>query len=132
MRDLDRRRLRSIAFGLATVALGLVIRFVHVGMPWVVVKYGGSMLWAVMIFWIFSALIPQWPLVRVALMSGILATAVEFFKLYRSPGMDAFRLTQAGKLMLGQVFSGWDIAAYWVAIACGAALEAGFSRRRIG
>jgi hypothetical protein len=44
MRDLDRRRLRSIAFGLATVALGLVIRFVHVGMPWVVVMYGGSML----------------------------------------------------------------------------------------
>jgi len=100
------------------------------GLPWVVVKYGGSMLWAVMIFWIFSALAPQWPLARVALLSGTVATAVEVFKLYRSPGMDAFRLTLAGKLMLGRFFSGWDIAAYWVAIAGGMALEVGIRRAR--
>jgi hypothetical protein len=60
------------------------------------------------------------------------ATAVEVFKLYRSPGMDAFRLTLAGKLMLGRVFSGWDIAAYWVAIADGVALEVGIRRARSG
>jgi len=130
MRDLDRRRLRSIAFGLAIVALGLGVRFVHVGLPWVVMKYGGSMLWAVMIFWIVSALVPQWPLVRIAFLSGTVATMVEVFNLYRSPGMDAFRLTVAGKLMLGRVFSGWDIAAYWVAIAAGVALEAGIWRVR--
>ncbi|MGA2851683.1 MAG: DUF2809 domain-containing protein [Terracidiphilus sp.] len=124
----DRRRLRAIGFGLATVLLGLSVRFLHVGLPWVVMKYGGSMLWAVMIFWIFSALIPQWPLMRIALLSGTVATAVEIFKLYRSPGMDAFRLTLAGKLTLGRVFSGWDIAAYWVAIAAGMALE--FAIRR--
>jgi hypothetical protein len=88
------------------------------------------MLWAVMIFWIFAALVPKWPVVRIALLSGTVATAVEVFKLYRSPGMDAFRLTVAGKLMLGRVFSGWDIAAYSVAIAGGMALEAGIRRAR--
>jgi hypothetical protein len=128
MWDFNHRRFRAIAFGLATVALGLGVRFVHVGLPWVVMKYGGSILWAVMIFWIFSALLPQWPLVRIALLSGVVATAVEVFKLYRSPGMDAFRLTLAGKLMLGRVFSGWDIAAYWAAVVVGVALEAGFKR----
>jgi hypothetical protein len=126
----DRRRWRSIGFGLATVALGLGCRFAHLGLPWIVVKYGGSMLWAVMIFWIFSALAPQWPLVRVALVAGAVATAVEVFKLYRTPRMDAFRLTVAGKLLLGRVFSGWDIAAYWVAIAGGLALEFGIRRAR--
>jgi len=130
MRDFNHRRLRAIAFGLATVALGLGIRFVHVGLPWVVMKYGGSMLWAVMIFWILSTLMPQWPLVRIALLSGTVATAVEVFKLYRSPEMDAFRLTIAGKLMLGRVFSGWDIAAYWIAIAAGMALQAGISQMK--
>jgi hypothetical protein len=44
--------------------------------------------------------------------------------------MDAFRLTLAGKLTLGRVFSGWDIAAYWVAIAAGMALEYGIRRTR--
>jgi len=126
----DRRRLRAIGFWLATIALGLGVRFLHLGLPWVVVKYGGSMLWAVMIFWIFSALIPRWPLMRIALLSGTVATAVEIFKLYRSPGMDAFRLTLAGKLTLGRVFSGWDIAAYWVAIAAGMAMEFAISRAR--
>ena len=130
MRDFEGRRWRAVGFGLATVALGLGIRFVHVGLPWVVVKYGGSMLWAVMIFWIFSALMPQWPLVRIALLSGTVATGVEFFKLYHSPGMDAFRLALAGKVLLGRVFSGWDIAAYWGAIAAGMALEAGIRRAR--
>ena len=130
MREFERRRWRAVGFGLATVALGLGVRFLHLGLPWVVVKYGGSMLWAVMIFWIFSAVVPQWPLVRIALLSGAVATAVEIFKLYRSPGMDAFRLTLAGKLTLGRVFSGWDIAAYWVAIAGGLAWEAGM--RQVG
>ena len=128
MRDFERRR--SVGFGLTTGALGLGVRFLHLGLPWVVVKYGGSMLWAVMIFWIFAALAPQWPVVRVALLSGAVATAIEVFKLYRSPGMDAFRLTFAGKLLLGRVFSGWDIATYWVAIAGGMALEAGIRRAR--
>src|SRR5271165_4059408 len=109
MREFERRRLISFGLALATVVLGLGVRFLHLGLPWVVVKYGGSMLWAVMIFWIFAALLTKWTLVRVALLSGIVATAVEVFKLYRSPGMDAFRLTLAGKLMLGRVFSGWDI-----------------------
>jgi hypothetical protein len=130
MREFGWRRLRAVGFGLATVVLGLGVRFVQMGLPSVVVKYGGSMLWAVMIFWIFSALIPQWPLVRVALLSGVVATAVEVFKLYHSPGMDAFRLTVAGKVLLGRVFSGWDIAAYWVAIAVRMALEAGICKAR--
>ena len=134
MHALEKKRWRpnwmACGLGLVTIALGLGIRGLHVGLPWVVVKYGGSMLWALMIFFVGSALMPKWPLVRLALISGIVATAVEVFKLYRSPGMDAFRLTPAGKLLLGRVFSGWDIVAYWVAIAAGVAIEAGIRRSR--
>jgi hypothetical protein len=78
------------------------------------------MLWALMIYWVISALLPSMHILSVALLSVILATAVEFFKLYHSPALDAFRLTIPGILLLGRIFSGWDIVAYWLAICVGA------------
>ena len=45
----------------------------------------------------------------------------EFFKLFHAPALDAFRLTLPGILLLGRIFSVWDIVAYWLAI-CIAAL----------
>lgn len=110
----------------ATVAAGLAIRFVHVGLPPLVMKYGGSMLWALTMYWIVSTLLPSCRIVTAALVSAVLAAAVELFKLYHSPGMDAFRHTTPGILLLGRIFSGWDIAAYWLAIVAGA-----FADRRI-
>jgi hypothetical protein len=107
-----------------TVTAGLAIRFAPMGLPAGVAKYGGSMLWASMIYWIISSLAGSWRLPPVALLAGILATAVEFFKLYHSPGLDAFRLTLPGILLLGRFFSVWDILAYWTGIAAAAVLDA--------
>ena len=115
------RTLRSsLALFLATVMAGLAVRMAPLGLPTVVVKYGGSMLWAVMIYWIVSAALARWRLPVVALISGAIATGVEFFKLYHSPGMDAFRLTLPGMILLGRFFSVRDIVAYWVAIGVAA------------
>lgn len=113
----------SVALIAVTVAAGLAVRMAPLGLPAFVVKYGGSALWAVMIYWIASTLLPRWRLTTVAGMSGVVATAVECFKLYRSPGMDAFRLTLPGMLLLGRHFSGCDILAYWIAICGGAMLD---------
>ena len=115
-----RSRTRSIALCLVTIVAGLTFRLVPLGLPAFVVKYAGSTLWALMIYWIVSTLLPTWRLPLVAVISGLIATAVEFFKLYHSPGMDAFRLTLPGMLLLGRYFSVWDILAYWLAIAAGA------------
>jgi hypothetical protein len=106
----------SVALFLVTVMAGLAVRMAPLGLPAVVVKYGGSMLWAVMIYWIVSAALARWRLTVVGLVAGTIATGVEFFKLYHSPGMDAFRLTLPGMILLGRYFSVRDIAAYWVAI----------------
>jgi hypothetical protein len=57
------------------------------------------------------------------LVAGAFATGVEFFKLYHSPGMDAFRLTLPGMILLGRFFSVRDIVAYWVAIGAAAWLD---------
>jgi hypothetical protein len=106
-----------------TMIAGLVIRFAHFGLPPVIVKYGGSMLWALMIYWIVSALLPSVRLSAVALLAAGITTAVEFFKLYHAPAFNAFRLTLPGILLLGRFFSAWDILAYWIAIVVGVVVD---------
>ena len=113
----------SLALMTVTMITGLVIRFVHIGLPSAVVKYGGSMLWALMIYWIVSTLLPSVRLCSVALLTACIATAVEFFKLYHAPALDSFRLTIPGILLLGRIFSAWDILAYWIAIVAGVFLD---------
>ena len=106
-----------------TIAAGLALRLTHIGLPFVVVKYGGSMLWALMIYWIVSSLFPRWPIGRSALVAGLIASAVELFKLVHAPSLDAFRLTLPGALLLGRVFALWDLVAYAAAIVAGALLD---------
>lgn len=103
----------------ATIAAGRIIRLAPLGLPNAPVKYGGSLLWALMIYWIVSSICPAWPLKRGALVSSAIALCVELFKLYHAPHLDAFRLTLPGKLLLGRVFSLWDLVAYAVAIMVG-------------
>src|ERR1039458_8790134 len=102
---------------------GLVIRFAHFGLPPAIVKYGGSMLWALMIYWIISAILPSLRLCAVALLTAGITTAVEFFKLYHASALDAFRMTLPGILLLGRFFSAWDILAYWIAIVVGVVVD---------
>jgi len=120
---------RSFTLMLATVSLGLAVRFAPLGLPGSIVKYGGSALWALTIYWVVSTLLSRWRLLSLVLISGSLATAVECFKLYRSPGMDAFRRTLPGVLLLGRYFSARDIAAYWIAIGLGAWVDARLRQR---
>ena len=42
---------------------------------------------------------------------------VELFKLVHTPGLDAFRLTFVGKVVLGRFFYWSDFVAYYAAIA---------------
>lgn len=125
---LARPRLPSLALMLATVTGGLAIRFAPLGLPPFLVKYGGSALWALMIYWIISTLLSSWRLYSAALLAGLAATLVELFKLYQSPALDAYRLTLPGKLLLGRHFSFRDIVAYWAAIAAGVALDRSIRR----
>ena len=113
----------SLVLMVATVVAGLSIRFGHLGLPPFVVKYGGSMLWAVLIYWIISTIFPAWRIAAAVLVAGSVATAVELVKLYHAPDLDAFRLTWPGIVLLGRVFSVWDIVAYWLAISVGGLVD---------
>ena len=118
-----RRLSTSILLIAATIVGGAAFRFAPLGLPFFAVKFGGSALLALMIYWIVSTVCSSWQILPVFFVSGSIATAVEFLKLYHSPALDAFRLTLPGILLLGRFFSWWDILAYWIAIASGAWID---------
>ena len=111
------RRFLYAGIAVGTMAMGLAWRFVWVGLPPLLYKYGGSVLWAAMIYWLAAAVSPRTRPARLALVAAAIATLVELSKLVHAPGIDAFRLTFAGKVLLGRFFYWSDFVAYYAAIA---------------
>jgi hypothetical protein len=124
-----RQRVAYFVLALVTVPIGLTIRFAPLGLPWFVMKYGGSTLWAVMIYWVLALLWPRSAPRSLALAAGTVATLVEFLRLYHSAALDAFRISLPGVILLGRFFSVWDIVAYWMAIVVAALVDAWVVRR---
>lgn len=114
-----------------TIGAGLVLRLAPLGLPFAVTKWGGSVLWAVMVYLLLAVLLPRSSAARVAVIAGLVAAAVELSRLYHTPGLDAFRLSAAGALLLGRVFSLWHFTVYWAAIGCAALGDQRFLRRRV-
>ena len=108
-----------------TIVCGLGLRGfgLGAGLPALVVKYGGSMLWGTMVFFLVALAAPNLSRARVAVIAAAIAVAVEMFRLVHAPWLDAFRLTLAGALLLGRIFSGWDLLAYGVGILFAAGLD---------
>ncbi|MCZ8107652.1 MAG: DUF2809 domain-containing protein [Burkholderiales bacterium] len=123
-----RRRLGfRLALLAAIIAAGLGLRAFGyaIGLPFTVVKYGGSVLWGAMVYAgvdIVLTLTLGRPRYVLTVAVGF-AAAVEFLRLVHTSWLDAFRLTPAGTLLLGRVFSPWNLVAYAVGIATIALLE---------
>jgi hypothetical protein len=107
-----------VAFGLALRGFGFAV-----GLSSFVVKYGGSMLWATMVFFLVAIAAPNLSRASVAAISAAIAAGVELFRLVHTPWLDAFRLTLAGALLLGRIFSAWDMLAYGAGIVLGVLLD---------
>jgi Protein of unknown function (DUF2809) len=102
----------------AVTALGLALRGfgLGLGLPAGIVKYGGSVLWASMVFLLVAIVGPRLQGRNAALLSIVIATSVELFRLVHAPWLDAFRLTLPGALLLGRIFSLWNMLAYGIGI----------------
>jgi hypothetical protein len=103
--------LSIIVSGLAVRRFGLGL-----GLPTSVVKYGGSMLWGTMVFFLVAMAASSLSRRNIALISVAIAVGVELFRLVHAPWLDAFRLTTAGALLLGRMFSPWNMLAYGAGI----------------
>jgi hypothetical protein len=111
--------------GLAIIASGLALRRYGpgLGLPSSVVKYGGSILWGTMVFFLVAMVAAGQSRRKIALISVAIAVCVELFRLVHTPWLDDFRLTRAGALLLGSVFSPRNMIAYGVGIVLGMWLD---------
>jgi hypothetical protein len=90
----------------------------------------GDALWATMLTWWVSALVPGIALgARAALALGG-CWAVEASQLYHTPALDAIRDTTLGHLVLGSGFDPRDLAAYGLGVLGAAILEWWWLNRR--
>lgn len=123
------QRTRRLAIALVIILCGVTLRLggYEIGLPYFLVKYGGSALWGAMVFFVFATLLHRQSIGRLAVFSLLAAALVEFSRLYHTPWLDDFRLTLGGALLLGRIFSWWNILAYGLGIA----LAAGFERWRL-
>ncbi len=114
-----------ICLCVAIITGGLGLRAFGLGLGWpvTIVKYGGSILWGAMVFFLVAILAPRRSRWNVALISAVIAVCVELFRLVHTPWLDDFRLTLAGALLLGRIFSAWDILAYGTGIGFGMGLD---------
>jgi Protein of unknown function (DUF2809) len=128
-----RTSLIRAGLALAVIACGLSLRWYGfpLGLPAFVVKYGGSLLWATMVFLLVGVLLPRLSRTQIAAIAMVIAVMVEFSRLVHMPWLDAFRLTAAGALLLGRIFSLWNLAAYAIGIAFGVRIDRLAAMRRV-
>jgi hypothetical protein len=122
------------ALALVVIACGLALRWYGfpLGLPAFIVKYGGSLLWATMVFLLVGVLLPRLTRMQIAGIAAAIAIVVELSRLVHTPGLDAFRLTTAGALLLGRIFSLWNIVAYIIGVVVGVWLDRLVEMRRLG
>jgi hypothetical protein len=110
---------------LAIIISGLALRRfgLGVGLPASIVKYGGSVLWGTMVFFLVALAASKLARRSIALISILIAIGVELFRLVHAPWLDEFRLTLPGALLLGRIFSAWDMLAYGAGIVLGMELD---------
>lgn len=129
-------RISLIRAALAAMVIicGLSLRWYGfpLGLSAFVVKYGGSLLWATMVFLLVGVAQPRLTQTQIAAIAVVIAGVVEFSRLVHTPWLDAFRLTAAGALLLGRIFSLWNLAAYAVGVAFGAWIDRLVQLRRVG
>jgi Protein of unknown function (DUF2809) len=118
-----RRSITALILLLITIPIGLAVRLLSLGLPWLLYKYLGSVLWAIALYWFLAAVLPKLHPRAVATIAIVIATLLELSRLVPIAPIDAFRLTFAGKILLGRYFSIKNIAAYILAIALTAALD---------
>jgi len=105
---------------IATVLLigaGLLARSPDLGLPPIVAKYAGSVIWGGMVYFAWAAVRPEQGWHKRALVAAVIAVTVEFSQLLHTEWLDTVRRTTIGVLLIGRFFSWWDIAAYLIGIA---------------
>lgn len=125
-----RRRLVYLLVAIACIAAGLMFRAPALGLPREVAKYGGSILWAAMVYFGLRVLWQRQRVLLTAVIAAVLVALGEATQLISMPGFDQWRETAIGHLIFGRTFAVEDIIAYWIGIAAAAVADRLVLQRR--
>jgi hypothetical protein len=117
------RRASYLVAAIFTVAVGLAWHLSPAIAGAAMKDVVGDALWAVMMFWLVSFLVPSRPLTVRAALALSVCFAVEFSQLYHAPFIDSIRATLPGHLVLGSGFDPRDLLAYAFGVLGATVLE---------
>jgi len=115
-----------------SIGMGLLARSALLGLPPIIAKYTGSIIWGGMVYFAWAVVRPEQRRSRRAIIAVIIAVTVEFSQLLHTGWLDAVRRTTIGVLLIGRFFSWWDIVSYLIGIAIAVMLEWTIVRFRYG
>jgi hypothetical protein len=124
-----RRRLRYAALVGATVAVGLAVHRLNLGLHPLVRDVTGDALWAMMIFFGLGVVQPVMGWRTRLGLAVVICFGVELSQLYHRPWLDAVRATTPGHLVLGSGFDPRDFLSYLLGVITAAGLDQAIVRR---
>ena len=118
-------RLRVLYFPFILLAFvaGLTTHVLKRHLPGFVGENLPDTMWALWVFLMIAFIWPRVGTVRAAGYALLFAYLTEFSQIYHAPGLDRFRATTIGHLILGDTFQWSDLGCYTVGILTGAALD---------
>ena len=129
MRPRPRARLSYVALAAGTVGVGLLVHLRGTALSAAPRDVLGDALWAMMIVWGVSAVLPDARRSTRGLVALAVCWAVEASQLYHAPWADALRATTVGRLVLGSAFDARDLVAYVAGVLVALLGEAAARRR---
>ena len=121
-------RPRSVYFPttLLIITAGLASRKFSCIFPNFINDYLGDMLWAMMIYSMFSLIFNRAKIRNIASAALLFCFFIELSQLYHRPWIDAIRHTRLGGLILGFGFLWTDLIAYSIGVALCLIIERSF------
>lgn len=125
-----RNRFAYLILALVCMASGLGIRYFGTGLPEFFKEYGPDTIWALMIFSIIAFILEKANTLTVFLAAMVFTFGMEASQLYQAEWINNIRNTTAGALLLGAVFSFYDLATYLVGCLIGVLFDLTLFKRK--
>lgn len=107
-------RLKAALLAVTSILAGLAVHRLAPASD--VRDIAGDAIWAFMMFWWVSVLVPTWSPDRRALGALAISWLVEFSQLSHAAWLEAARATRLGPLVLGTGFDPRDLASYTLGV----------------
>lgn len=120
---MPRKRIHSILLVLLFIALGLFSRSSLFDFPEFVTEYLGDTIWAMMVYFIFTALFPKKDFLIIALYAITFSFLIEISQVYQADWIKSIRSIKIFGLILGYGFKWSDLLAYTIAVSIACILD---------